>query len=203
MNVPSLTLMATVAALFGASPSFSAVSVYTDEAAFDAAIGPAAVYTPLNDAAFGTTSYSFGSVTETAPILETYTGDYGAGVRSLGAFLDPVNFTSTQTALGLSLGYYIGPQSATYTIDGVMGTIMVPDNAASPNTTFIGFVDNKPISVSFATDGAEFDTLRVISASTISAAPEPGTWILMFGGMAMLGAMLRFGRRTQGAARGA
>ena len=49
------------------------------------------------------------------------------------------------------------------------------------------------------------ETLQItdISATppgTISAAPEPGAWALMFAGVAMLGAMLRFGCRREGAA---
>ena len=46
------------------------------------------------------------------------------------------------------------------------------------------------------------ETLQVTDISApppVSAAPEPSTWVLMFAGVAMLGAMLRFGRRRQGA----
>lgn len=42
--------------------------------------------------------------------------------------------------------------------------------------------------------------LNVSAISAVSAAPEPETWALMFAGVAMLGIMLRFGRRRQGAA---
>ena len=176
-------------ALATSSPALAAVAVYTDEAAFDAAVSGAAVYTPVQDVSFAS-AYAFGPVIESATFLDTYTGDYGPGVRSLGAFLSPVVFTSTQNAFGLELAYYIGPQTATYTIDGVSGTILVPDNAATPHSTFVGFTDTGPVKVSFKTDGAEFDTLRVVSG-TVSAAPEPSTWAFLLAGVAILGWTLR------------
>jgi hypothetical protein len=43
------------------------------------------------------------------------------------------------------------------------------------------------------TDYTEIDILQVDAAT--SAAPEPGAWALMIGGLAMIGAMLRLGRR--------
>ena len=39
------------------------------------------------------------------------------------------------------------------------------------------------------------DDVRLTVA--VSAAPEPGTWALMFGGLAMIGGMLRLGRKRQ------
>lgn len=44
------------------------------------------------------------------------------------------------------------------------------------------------------------DGTRNASPDAISATPEPGAWALMFAGVAMLGMVLRFGRRQQGAA---
>ncbi len=190
MSAAKLILAGVAATLLCAAPALAGVTVYDSEAAFDAAVTGAASFTPDQDAGFGTTSYAFGPVTETAPILETYVGDYGANVRSLGAFLDPVVYSSSQSALGLELGYYIGPQTATYTIDGVTGTITVPDHRSDPNSVFIGFTGTGPITVSFATDGAEFDTLRVVSAET-SAAPEPSSWALLVAGVGATGWGLR------------
>lgn len=180
----------------GGSPAAASVTVFTDQVAFNSAISSSTTYTPVQNAS-GVKSYTFGPVTETvAGFLTTYTGDYGPGVRSVGAFLSPVSFSSSQNALGLTLGYYIGPQTATYTIDGVSGTITVPDNSANPNSIFIGFTDTSPISLTFQTDGAEFDTLRVISGS-ISAAPEPATWAFLAAGVCAIGWVLRRKRRNQ------
>lgn len=179
--------------LMGVAPARAAVTVFTDEATFNAAISGETTYTPTKDASFAST-YDFGPVTaQTDGFFVTYTGDYGPGVRSLGAFLSPVTYTSSQNVLGLNLGYYIGPQTATYTIDGVTGTILVPDNGSNPNNTFIGFTDTSPINVSFDTDSAEFDTLKVTSGSvaTVSAAPEPSTWALLLAGVGWLGLMMR------------
>jgi hypothetical protein len=43
-------------------------------------------------------------------------------------------------------------------------------------------------------DGLHGDRHLQVDAAT-SAAPEPGAWALMIGGLAMIGAMLRLGRR--------
>lgn len=48
--------------------------------------------------------------------------------------------------------------------------------------------------------GESLQVTDISAPPPVSAAPEPGTWALMFAGVALLGAMLRFGRRRQGAA---
>jgi len=39
----------------------------------------------------------------------------------------------------------------------------------------------------------------VISAAAVSAAPEPGVWVLLIAGVAMVGSLLRFSNKQQGA----
>ncbi len=43
------------------------------------------------------------------------------------------------------------------------------------------------------------DTLTITAAPGASAAPEPGTWALMFAGVGMMGAALRYGRARRNA----
>ncbi len=43
------------------------------------------------------------------------------------------------------------------------------------------------------------DTGSYTLAATVSSAPEPGTWVLMFAGVGLAGGMLRYNRRNNGA----
>jgi hypothetical protein len=57
----------------------------------------------------------------------------------------------------------------------------------------IGSFNNITSLVIAPTDYTEIDNLQIDAAT--SAAPEPAAWALMIGGLAMIGAMLRLGRR--------
>lgn len=164
-------------------------TVYTNEAAFNAAISSATDY---NFGFAGTevlgSSYTLGPVTFAGSVLQSYTDGYGVqtkGVPYIAGFGALLTIGSTTKALGLHLGSYFGFQTTTYTVGGITGTLGVP----APNSTaFIGFIDSSPISATF-TNNAELDTIRFTTGT--GAVPEPAAWALFVAGFGLVGLATR------------
>ena len=133
--------------------------------------------------------------------------DYGTGISGpnnihlaglAGVFIGdnvptgnaPAQLSGTDYALlspGLGQMFFIG-DGLTGTGSGSVQDFFVPNGATR---LFLGVADN----------GGYYDNsgqiTAMITSNVISAAPEPGTWVLMFAGVIILGAMLRYGRRHQ------
>ena len=104
-----------------------------------------------------------------------------AGGAPLFAF-SPANGTYANPQTG-SATYTLGPGSYEFGAVTKLGDFAF---AGGPGTA--------------AGSHAEHYDFDLSAVSAVPAAPEPGTWALMSAGVAMLGAMLRFGRRREGAA---
>lgn len=164
--------------------------VYTNAALFAAATSPLTNYSfTFAGQEFQGTSYTLGPVTFASANLQSYKDAYGVPngvVPYLGDDLSSLlTIKSTTDALGLNLGSYFGAQNVTYTIDGISGTLSVP---APNSTTFIGFVSNSPVSVSF-TNNSELDTVSF--STTAAAVPEPETYAVLLTGLGLMGFALR------------
>ena len=158
--------------------------VYTSAASFAAATSALTNYNfAFTGTEFSGSSYTLGPVTFTSTSLQSYKDAYGvpSGVVPYLANYGPLlTINSTAAALGLNLGSYGGVQPVSYTIDGVTGTLSVP---APNSTTFIGFVSDSPVQVSF-TNNSELDTIRF---STAASVPEPETYALLLAGLGLMG----------------
>lgn len=174
------------------NPASAAPTVYTNQAAFQAAIG-------------GGTTYGFTYTENEAlpPVVTngpaTFAGALGGyddvyGVPYLGDYFGPLSVTSTALGIGLFLGSYNGPETVTYSFAGLTGQLAVPRRS----TTFIGFTnDTGPLSINFTNSG-ELDTTGFIAgdAGSAAAVPEPAAWALMLVGLGAVGAASRY-RRTK------
>jgi hypothetical protein len=187
LNAAAFAMALTVATAAAAVPT-----IYTDEAAFDAAISGATDYTfGFSGTEFTGTEYTLGPVTFDSILLQSYKDAYGMPgvVPYLGNYGPLLTISSTTKALGLHLGSYSGIQTVTYTVGSVIGTLDVP---APDDTTFIGFIDSSPISVTFTND-AELDTIRFTTGD--GTVPEPASWAMLIVGFGLTGTAMRR-RRT-------
>ena len=155
----------------------------------------------------GGASHTPGAVSPTADgdtsFTYNLTGDYGTGISGptsvflnglAGVFLGPnqpsgaapAQLTGTafsSLAPGLDQIFFIG-DGLTGTGSGSAQTFVVPSGASS---LYLGIID----------DGGYYDNHGTIVANitelvpSISAAPEPGTWVLILGGVGAMGMMLR------------
>jgi hypothetical protein len=70
---------------------------------------------------------------------------------------------------------------------------VIPWSNGGDNTTAVqGFFDGVP----YENYNGEFVATNLV-VSAVSAVPEPGTWALMFGGLAVIGGMLRIASRRR------
>jgi hypothetical protein len=185
------------AALTAATAATAVPTVYTNEAAFSAAVANEIGYVfHFADGTSLGTSYQLGPVA--FGVNEALFGFADAyGTSYLGGFGD-LRIDATTVAVGLHFGSYNGDQTVTYTVGGITGTFVAP---APDSTTFIGFVDVTPVSVTF-TNVRELDTISFTTGDQIPAVvavPEPASWALLVAGFGVVGAMARR-RRTAVAA---
>ena len=171
----------------------ASTTVYTSESSFAAATSALTNYVfPFVGEEFSGTSYSLGPVTFTSSSLYSI-NDGAFDVAPSGVFPYLANSSSlltidsTTAALGLYLGSYSADaQTVTYTINGVIGTLSVP----SPNsTTFIGFVGDSPVHVTFTNDH-ELDTIR-FATTAAAPVPEPETYAMLLAGLGLLAGVAR------------
>ncbi len=179
-----LTLAITTATAATAVPT-----VYTSEAAFNAAIANATghAFRFADGTSLGTT-YVLGPVS--FAVNEALFGFADAyGTSYLGGFGD-LRIDAATVAVGLHFGSYNGDQTVTYTVGGITGTFVAP---APDSTTFIGFVDVTPVSVTFS-NVRELDTISFTTGDqlpAVVAVPEPASWALLVGGFGVVGGIAR------------
>ena len=164
----------------------SAASIFTDAAAFGAAVTGETSYSfPAAISAFAGSSYTVGPATFTAPLMLGSTGAYGTPF--LASFGTPLRVTTTGSDIGFYFGSSLGPQTISYTADGLSGVLNVPGGGVS--TTFIGFSRLANPIITF-TNNLDLDTVRFVAASP-SGVPEPSSWALMLAGFGAAGYTLR------------
>ena len=224
MRVRSLAITAAVSAfaLWTATAS-AAVSTYGSQSEFEANAVDLSSYAIPNlgpDSGGNedvSPAYTVGPVTFSSDFLEHYDDDdYGNGIAYLGGEGDTFTITSTGNELGLQLGSFYGgavvgdavkgsglsksdlfdlATTYTYTVNGAAGSITLP---VHPDTSFLGFISDTPISVTFANTGRELDAVSFETNGVPSAVPEPSSWLMMIGGFGLIGfAMRRWHKRSE------
>jgi hypothetical protein len=199
INKALLAATVAISGLTAATAANAVVVVYTNEAAFTAAITGATNNTfPFTDLTDVGATYTGGAVTFTSPgnLLVGYNdGSYGTNVAYL-ASSGTTGIASTASGVGFFLGGYEGAQTISYSFGGTAGTFNVP---SSPNTAFLGFVNTTGALTGNFTSIGELDFTRFITGNTPAAAgavPETATWGMMLAGFGMIGSGLRSRRRS-------
>lgn len=197
----------------------AAVTVYTDQAAFNAAVSSATTQATTydfpspglnrdyglggaltqNGITFraGASTYLFNL---TPSIGATYGKDFLSFQRLSQAPATTGTISGIGTAIGLTFGTYINNpiMPVTFTGAGFSKSLFVP---ISPGTSFFGVVSDTAIgSLDFSTRETPFDLVTFTLPTTVvvtppdppaPAVPEPATWALMIAGFGMIGAALR------------
>ena len=114
----------------------------------------------------------------------------------LGFDFRPTTVTSSLGSSVVDVSTFIGLNisgSPLFSFTKNLGQNFIVDdlNGSQPSETFA-------VGTFTGVSGEDSATLSITDAA-ISGAPEPGAWALLFAGVAMLGAVLRFVRRRQGA----
>jgi hypothetical protein len=216
----SIFAVAALLAVSGAATVAQAsVEVFTNEAAFDAAISNAATFGftgVAEDQWFSTFpgGLQVGPVRFSTPgTLFVFSDDYrgnpygttaaasAQGIGGAKASLDMSISSSSISAIGFDYGSYttLGALSD-IVINGVdVGRVTTPIVQGASN--FIGFLSSAPItSVAFNnTSAPAIDILDFTTGSALAAGvPEPSEWALMIVGVAMIGGVLRLARKRAG-----
>jgi len=177
------------------------LTFYSTEASFTAATTEDATYTfPVPSAGAGgydqlPSAYNDGPLTfsTSAYLFDVDDGSYGSGQTYLddNSQGGPVALTvslSGSTALSFDLGTYHGADAIDVTVNGSpVSAISTP--AGAPSSLFYGITSTEPItSVTFTSaTGDELDTLSF----QVGSAPEPSTYAMLLGGLALLGLCVR------------
>ena len=81
-------------------------------------------------------------------------------------------------------------------VGGTITGSQIDPNAGSNNSGTVNFAFSTPVSrIQFITSQNSLEVDNIAVSSAVSAAPEPGTWVLMLGGVAILGFTLRMSRK--------
>ncbi len=214
MNMPlfSLKSLSLAVLLCAASAAHGAITLYTDQAAFLAAVTAPGVDT-------------FDDLTQTfypSPLLRnagpyTYTVSapndlYGVGSGSdtwLATDLrdDTMTFSNFSPNIGAFGGNFFGTDVAgeftpgNVVLTAVDGTSLSYTLKDATPTSFVGFVSTTPLSsVLLSTDGGLYwptaNNVTLASPAAVVTVPEPGAASLVLGGLGIVGFMTRRRRRT-------
>ena len=174
-----------------AAPALAATTIYTSEAAFDAAFSGLSTYTvpDMGDAVSAEPSQILDGITFTSNTLFYF--DQGYGTPFIGDFNYSgggtiFTISSSGPALGVFLGSYYGAETYSYDANGIYRSVALPAPTA---TTFFGLGNpGGSVSLSFAVpQGSEVDVTGFISGTV----PEPKVWALMLAGLGGVGALMR------------
>lgn len=160
---------------------------------------PSGTYTDPNGITFSASTN--GSVVNLNILDSTYVNGanqignkFGSDVLTSGTEALTVNFAPT-TAFAIDLGAQgIGftNTTATFTFTVAGQTQTVAYNGSGLN--FFGFSSTTPfdtVVINSSANNRFYDNVTIASAAAVSAAPEPGAWVLMLGGVGVMGLMLR------------
>ena len=207
-------IAASAAAFVAAGAANAAITIYTDEASYLAAISDAGVddYDDLAIALLGASiNRTAGSHSYTASAAN---GLYGAGSGadhwlSTNTATDPLLFSNfSANVVGFGGYFFTSNIAGTYTPGGV--TLTVEDAGqelaysipGSTTSSFVGFVSSTGIvNVTLASIPGDIvwptaNNLTLGAAASTPVVPEPATWAMMIGGFALAGAAMR-GRVTR------
>ncbi len=172
----------------GAATAVAATTIYTSQAAFDAA-APGVVTFDFPNVGVGpvpvSPSYNLAGVTFASSDENLYSDIYPTPY--LGDQAATFTISTSKPDLSLELGSYYGPNTYDYIVNGVAGSVSTP---LPGSTTFLGFTNpGGSISVTFSVP-SELDVTQIMTV------PEPSTWALILVGIGALGGVLRArGRR--------
>lgn len=206
-----MPLAALACAVVAAVPAQAAVTVYTSESAFKAAIGAFATDT-FSDLTPGDLA---SPLTRTLSNGSSYTASAN-GPGDDGLFLladkrlsnnsgsNDILFSSFSKNISALSGFFAVTDSAEKTVGNSTISFVVADkdgntsyNLANPTGNFVGFVSTGGLaSVTAKTVAAEakfvtVGNLSLASAKMTSAVPEPATWAMMLVGFGLMGSVMR------------
>ena len=204
MRIPSLFSLKPLclaALLCAAAGAQAAITVYTSESAFLAAVSAPGTDTfdDLTVAPYGDTVYR----TAGAYSYQAYsaTGIWGAGGPtdfwlSNNTRYNPIVFSQFSSGVSAFGGNFFASDIAgqfvpdgTMVLTAVDGGTLTYDLTGATTGSFVGFVSTAPLSsVTLGTDGGEY---WPTANNVVLAVPEPATYGMMLAGMTLLGVAAR------------
>lgn len=206
-----LTPLAAAALLVTAGASNAAITVYTSQAAFNAAVGVTGTDTFTGFSITGSTpspiTRNAGAFSYTADT--TPAGNFFGGGSTADPFLSTNTATDTMSFFGFSAGVVAaGGQFFGSNISGLFAagsvTVTATDAGGSVSQTirpagiasgsFLGFVSDGPLlglTVSAVQPGTGFLWPSVDNLVLASAVPEPEAYAMMLAGLGLVGWMAR------------
>ena len=182
-------MIAAATAMMLSSASQAAVTVYTDQSAFAAAMGTLTTE-DFNDAvlvpglSITTNAGTIGSGVFNDRVFrggDTTTFSFAGGARGAGGIFD-----LTPGGFGQALSFTLNLSGG--------GTELVPSEIASTVGTFFGFISTNRFDSFLITAGSNAGSAETYTLDNLQfggAVPEPGTWMLMVVGFGLVGAGMR------------
>ncbi|WBS04167.1 PEP-CTERM sorting domain-containing protein [Pseudoduganella sp. SL102] len=219
----SVTLAAATAALLITGPAaHAALTTYTSQSAYLAAVGETGVdtYDDLDIVAYATPFHrEAGDYTYVATTGPTSTNAYGASDNDIDWYLSTAQREDTLTFSGFGApiagagGFFFGGDIAGFTVDAPYIIVAATDSKGATltytverptPTSFLGFVsDALIVSLSVTSGGQDgldgfgiYGTVNDLHLSVAAPVPEPATYGMLALGLGVMGVMAR--RRRNG-----
>lgn len=197
MSVRLAFAAALAAAVFGVGQAQAAEMIFTETTTASGS---------LNGVTFTNALVTFSGSADTSGVYSPFAGAYRIDNISLSVTvqgLGTAHFTDDMFVVSNQTNHFVGFGDVTYSYDGLLVTGQVA-NAGYDLSTPFGPVTGKAVTglpEPYATDQGVFGISyrppgsgTATFQATLAPVPEPSTWLLMTGGLAALGAVLRRGR---------